>query len=92
MKFSALVKGSMIIALATMLASASYAQTQPKPATEATKAANRALQQYLNFNDREDFDNATRGLIAKPDTLTIKGRKGQRRLGSRSLQGFHQRR
>ena len=30
----------------------------------------------LNFNDREDFDNATRGLIAKPDTLTIKGEKG----------------
>jgi alkyl sulfatase BDS1-like metallo-beta-lactamase superfamily hydrolase len=49
---------------------------QPKPATEATKATNRALQQYLNFNDREDFDNATRGLIAKPDTLTIRGEKG----------------
>lgn len=28
---------------------------QPKPATEATKAANLALQQYLNFNDRGRF-------------------------------------
>lgn len=48
----------------------------PKPATEATKAANRAVQAYLNFNDREDFENATRGLIAKPDTLTIRDAKG----------------
>ena len=48
----------------------------PKPATEATKAANRAVQQYLNFNDRSDFEDATRGLIAKPDTLTIKDAKG----------------
>ena len=77
MKSKALfINGSVIIALATVLANAGYAQTQPKPATEATKAANRALQQSLNFNDREDFDNATRGLIAKPDTLTIKGEKG----------------
>jgi alkyl sulfatase BDS1-like metallo-beta-lactamase superfamily hydrolase len=65
------------ILLATVgLATVATAQTQPKPATEATKAANRALQQYLNFNDREDFDNATRGLIAKPDTLTIRGAQG----------------
>jgi alkyl sulfatase BDS1-like metallo-beta-lactamase superfamily hydrolase len=65
------------IVLATVgLATAASAQTQPKPATEATKAANRALEQYLSFNDREDFDNATRGLIAKPDTLTIRGEKG----------------
>lgn len=53
-----------------------YAQVQPKPATEATKAANKAMQEKLNFNDREDFDNASKGLIAKPDTVTIKGAKG----------------
>jgi len=52
------------------------AQTQPKSATEATKAANRAVQESLNFADREDFENATRGLIAKPDTLTIRDEKG----------------
>ncbi len=51
--------------------SVAQAQTQPKPATEATKAANSALQQYLNFNDRADFDDAARGFIAKPDKLTI---------------------
>ena len=31
---------------------------------------------YLNFNDRKDFENATRGFIGKPDTLTIKDAKG----------------
>ena len=71
-----LARASLIVALAASPSSAGHAQSQPKPATEATKAANRELQQRLNFNDREDFDNATRGLIAKPDTLTIKGEKG----------------
>jgi alkyl sulfatase BDS1-like metallo-beta-lactamase superfamily hydrolase len=51
--------------------------TQPKPATEATKAANEALRNYLNFDDREDFDNATRGLIAKPDVMEIKNADGK---------------
>jgi alkyl sulfatase BDS1-like metallo-beta-lactamase superfamily hydrolase len=52
------------------------AQTQPKPASEATKAANRAVQQYLDFNARSDFEDAMRGFIAKPDTLTIRNAKG----------------
>ena len=51
--------------------------SQPKPATEATKAANRAIQEYLDFNNREDFENATRGLIGKPDTLTIRDGQGR---------------
>src|SRR5262245_34911512 len=51
-------------------------QTQPKPASEATKAANRAVQQYLNFNDRGDFADAERGLIAKPEKVTIRNAKG----------------
>ena len=50
--------------------------TQPKPATEATKATNRALQSQLNFNDRQAFEDASRGLVAKPDTLTIRDTKG----------------
>jgi alkyl sulfatase BDS1-like metallo-beta-lactamase superfamily hydrolase len=62
-------------AFASVPASA-VAQSQPKPATEATKAANRAVQNYLNFNDKSDFDDAKRGLIAKPDTLTIRHAQG----------------
>lgn len=33
-------------------------------ATEATQAANQALLEYLPFDDRQDFENATRGQIA----------------------------
>jgi len=48
----------------------------PKPATAATRAANAAVQSSLPFNDKSDFDDAQRGLIARPDTLTIKDAKG----------------
>src|SRR5262245_46121550 len=48
-----------------------------KPATEATKRANAALKAYLNFNDKQDFEDAQRGLVAKPDKLTIKNEKGE---------------
>ena len=70
-----------MIGLMLGIAVASYcgdvsAQTQPKPATETTKAANRAVQQYLDFNNREDFENATRGFIGRPDVLTIRGANG----------------
>jgi alkyl sulfatase BDS1-like metallo-beta-lactamase superfamily hydrolase len=71
----------LIITLASVLgagiASAQQQGTSPKPASKATKAANRAMQQYLNFTDKEDFENAARGFIGKPDTLTIKNAKGQ---------------
>lgn len=48
----------------------------PKSATEATKAANQKLLDTLPFNDKADFEDAKRGLIARPDTLTIKGADG----------------
>jgi alkyl sulfatase BDS1-like metallo-beta-lactamase superfamily hydrolase len=47
-----------------------------KGATEATKAANKKVQEALPFNDRADFDDAKHGLIARPDTLTIKDANG----------------
>src|SRR5262245_60437682 len=50
--------------------------TKPKPATEATKAANRAVQQYLDFSNKKDFEDAQRGFIGKPDPFTIKNDKG----------------
>ncbi|GLZ89347.1 alkyl sulfatase [Metapseudomonas resinovorans] len=63
----------------TLLASA-IAQAAPapaKPATEATRAANQSVLAKLPFADREDFANAERGFIAKPDTLTIKDASGK---------------
>ncbi|MET0192321.1 MAG: alkyl sulfatase dimerization domain-containing protein [Hyphomicrobiaceae bacterium] len=68
------------VLLAAALSAPALAQqssaTQPKPASEATKAANRDLASQLNFNDRQDFDDASRGFIGKPDTLTIRDAKG----------------
>lgn len=47
-----------------------------KGATEATKAANKKVMDSLPFNERGDFDDAKRGMIARPDTLTIKDANG----------------
>lgn len=55
---------------------ASGTPTGPKGATAATRAANAAVQSSLPFSDKADFDDAQRGLVARPDTLTIKDAKG----------------
>lgn len=67
---------AVALVCALLATSSAFSQSLPKPASDATKAANRAVQEYLNFNDRDDFANATRGLIDKPATLTIKNAKG----------------
>ncbi|WP_234711868.1 alkyl/aryl-sulfatase [Mycolicibacterium setense] len=47
-----------------------------KGATEATKAANQKLLDTLPFNDKADFEDAKRGLLERPETLTIKDDNG----------------
>lgn len=47
-----------------------------KGASEATKAANKKVLDTLPFNDRSDFEDAKRGLLSRPDTLTIKNENG----------------
>lgn len=67
------------LTLACTLIGFNAAAQQPipsKPATAATRAANDAVLKSLPFGDRSDFDDAQRGLIARPDTLTIKNTKG----------------
>jgi alkyl sulfatase BDS1-like metallo-beta-lactamase superfamily hydrolase len=69
---------SLILAL-LLVAPSALGQSQPapgKPATDATKAANAAVLQALPFGDKSDFEDAQRGLIGKPETLTIKDAKG----------------
>ena len=67
-------------AFATVLTTSGWTQqAKPiggKPATAATKAANEAVLKDLPFNDKSDFDDAQRGFIARPETLTIKDAKG----------------
>ncbi|CAA0120847.1 Putative alkyl/aryl-sulfatase YjcS [BD1-7 clade bacterium] len=50
---------------------------EPKPASEFTQKANADVKQALPFSDKTDFENATRGFLAKPDTLTIKNADDQ---------------
>lgn len=47
-----------------------------KPATDATKAANKKVHDSLPFDQHWDFDDAKRGLLERPNTLTIKNAKG----------------
>ena len=88
------LRTTLIIALASVLgagiASAQQKGTSPKPASAATKAANLAMQQNLDFNSKEDFENIMPGFIGKPETLTIKNAEGRRGVGPRELQGIHQ--
>jgi len=61
---------------ATALASAQQPPRGGKPATAATAEANAAVLKQLPFSDTSDFEDAQRGFIARPDTLTIKDDKG----------------
>ncbi|MFT7285983.1 MAG: alkyl sulfatase BDS1-like metallo-beta-lactamase superfamily hydrolase [Halieaceae bacterium] len=46
------------------------------PATHVTTALNKQVLETLPFADRDDFEDAMRGLIARPEALTIAGPNG----------------
>ncbi|CAD7490716.1 alkyl/aryl-sulfatase [Aeromonas dhakensis] len=60
----------------SLLLQPAWAIINPKPASEFTIQANQNVLHTLPFNDKQDFEDARRGFIAKPDTLTIKDDKG----------------
>jgi len=47
-------------------------QVSPKPATAATRAANAAVLKELPFQDKQDFEDARRGLIDAPDLAELR--------------------
>ena len=47
---------------------ASELTAESKPATQYTIDANQEVYALLDFEDTEEFENATKGLIASPDT------------------------
>jgi alkyl sulfatase BDS1-like metallo-beta-lactamase superfamily hydrolase len=49
----------------------------PKPATEATKAANESVRKSLPFDDGRDFEDARRGLLARPESTIIRNAAGK---------------
>jgi alkyl sulfatase BDS1-like metallo-beta-lactamase superfamily hydrolase len=54
-----------------------YARVPPKPATNSTLAANAAVYQKLPFADTQDFADARRGFLGRPETLTIRDAAGK---------------
>ncbi|QLI82126.1 MBL fold metallo-hydrolase [Chitinibacter fontanus] len=66
----------LVTLIALIGSTATFAATESKPATEFTKAANQQVLKDLPFSDKQDFADAAKGFIAKPETLTIKNAKG----------------
>ncbi len=62
--------------LATAAAVAVCGAATAQEATDATRAANDALLDYLPFDDQTDFENATRGKIAELDGTAVSGADG----------------
>lgn len=58
---------------ATSAAAQDPSPSAGKPATEATRRANAVVLQQLDFADKQDFEDAKRGLIARPEKLTLHG-------------------
>jgi alkyl sulfatase BDS1-like metallo-beta-lactamase superfamily hydrolase len=75
-RFAVAARVLALAAFAAIPAAQAQDATAPKPATAATKAANEALRSQLDFNDKQDFEDAQRGLIDAPATLTIKNAAG----------------
>jgi alkyl sulfatase BDS1-like metallo-beta-lactamase superfamily hydrolase len=74
-------KSTRAAALVLLLAATpalAQAPAPAKPATAATRAANAAVLEKLPFSDTRDFEDATRGLIESPATLTIPAADGKR--------------
>lgn len=67
---------SLCVLLSSTLAWADNTDQQSKP-TPYTIIANEQFAKTLPFNDKQDYTDAQRGFIAKPDSLIIKDAKGE---------------
>ena len=66
-----------LLFIATVLCTLAARPETPKDAQSATQSANAAVLKDLDINDREDFEDAQRGLIAPPVTAVIKDGGGK---------------
>jgi alkyl sulfatase BDS1-like metallo-beta-lactamase superfamily hydrolase len=74
---SFLLKTSITAVLIFLAVKPVQAIEEAKPATIHTIKANKSVLESLPFSDRQDFENAQRGFIAKPDVVTIKNAEGR---------------
>lgn len=65
-----------LLAAGILLAGQAAASTAPKAASDATRDANQAVYQQLDFTDNADFADAERGLIKATPELVVKGANG----------------
>ncbi|MUL17001.1 alkyl/aryl-sulfatase [Aliivibrio fischeri] len=71
-----IVSLAVITTLAPVLVFAAPTTNQPKEATPFTIQKNDQLKQYLDFDNKADFENASRGFIATWPEKTIKDAQG----------------
>lgn len=69
-------KKLITIAISSILCSNAFAGAIQQDATEFTKKENAEFRNYLNFADKQDFEDATKGFIATWDQPIIKDKKG----------------
>ena len=69
--------GIVMSAILAMQVAIADTTLESKPATKYTIAHNQALLSELPFSDRQDFEFASKGLIAKPKSKQIKNAKGE---------------
>ena len=62
---------TMIVCGSSTAIAASELTAESKPATQYTIDANQEVYALLDFEDTAEFENATKGLLASPDTLDI---------------------
>lgn len=67
---------SFLLASAIAVTTQAWAAETPKPASDATKAANEALLKELPFNDKTSFELAHKGFIAPLPSDPVKGPNG----------------
>ena len=65
-----------LVPLIALALSANAIAIESKPASKATIAANQTVLKALPFSNKQDFEDAKRGLIAVQDTVTVKNEAG----------------
>jgi alkyl sulfatase BDS1-like metallo-beta-lactamase superfamily hydrolase len=72
-----LLAGALASSPAAFAQQAAAPKSEPKAATAATASANLAFAKTLSLNDKQDFEDATRGLVATLAYPVVKGADGK---------------
>ena len=80
-KVSTLIAAALALTMTVCSSSTAIATSEltaeSKPATQYTIDANQEVYALLDFEDTAEFENATKGLLASPNTLDICDENGK---------------